>query len=290
MNLPNFIKINKSQITRAKKAIPPRDFTGADYDRALGLKTDNLLLILSTPRSGSTFLSDQIYRHGICLPHEYFQPFQYIPILADRWGCIINDMLDNEDYIFSLKKWRTSSAGWLGINLHGEHLPIFKNFEKNFLNIKKSYIVLKRRDLIAQSVSFEIAMQTERWSSHFKDSNEPIYSFHEIKSRLEAIVYQNIMIDAYINNLGIVANEIYYEDLIKNPIGELAAIFPDFFNCNSEVISGLAKQSSGINNDWVERFSNEYFDTVGSGFEKPLPKFQKDLRRAVRKINNLMTQ
>ncbi len=122
------IRITRDQVSSALQKIPKQDFVDRQYDLEECPPVKKIIFILSTPRSGSTLLSDLIYRSGLCLAHEYFQKFQYMPILADRWGCIRDDILDKPAYLENLIRKRTSPSGWLGINLHGEHLPMFSKF------------------------------------------------------------------------------------------------------------------------------------------------------------------
>lgn len=68
--------------------IPESDFVSAYYDRDYSETTTKVLIIFSTPRSGSTLLCDMIYEARGPLAHEYFQPYQYMPILSRRWGAL----------------------------------------------------------------------------------------------------------------------------------------------------------------------------------------------------------
>jgi LPS sulfotransferase NodH len=113
--------------------IPADDFVSAKYDVMKISRLDKVLILLSTPRSGSTLLSDILRSNEVCLPHEYFQPYQYMPILADRWSAIGKDnILDGRQYIQSLTRCRTFVGGWLGINLHESHIHIYERLRTYF--------------------------------------------------------------------------------------------------------------------------------------------------------------
>lgn len=282
------MRIRKSKVISAEKRVPLPDFIGRNYDEETGIKTNNILFILSTPRSGSTLLSDLIYQNGICLAHEYFQPFQYLPILANRWGCLNGSVLDKEAYIQNLLRYRTSTTGWLGINLHGEHLSVFRDFENLLPDVQRHYIYLVRRDIIAQSVSFEIAMQTAKWSSHFAGLEKPAYSFHGIKKRLDSINAQNALVSAYLKSRNITARAVYYEDLIENANETLSGLIPGTILKMEKLTSNLERQSSNINEDWIDRFSNEYYESSGRGSRPILTLSHHAFCRVSRRLKSML--
>lgn len=170
------VHISRKQIKRALTKIPAEDFIHARYDTQHSVSLQRILFILSTPRSGSTLLCDILRRNGVCLPHEYFQPYQYIPIAAARWECIQSGTLDREAYVNALVRYRIGPNGDLGINLHGNHLSVFSAFERLFGEKEAFFVHIRRRDVIAQAVSYEIAHQTGRWSSGFASNGQtPTY-------------------------------------------------------------------------------------------------------------------
>ena len=120
------MKIDISNIQNLAVKIPVNDFVDGQFDSDNGVLTTDGLFIFSTPRSGSTMLADLIYKNAICLPHEYFQPFQYLPIMANRWGCVREGHLDKELYLKCLFRYRTYPNGWFGVNLHGKHLKVLR--------------------------------------------------------------------------------------------------------------------------------------------------------------------
>jgi len=257
------IEVDTASIASIAAAIPKDDLVDAQFDVDYGRATTDVLLILSTQRSGSTLLADLIRQSRWCLPHEYFQPYQYLPILADRWGCIENGLLDKQVYLDNLFRFRTSPSGWLGINLHGVHLQTFARFGDFSRNLKMHYVHLQRKDLIAQAVSYEIASQTGKWSSLFEGSGEAKYNFKSIRKRLRFIEEQNAAICAYLADCGQSHHTIYYEDLI----GEPEATVRGLANADIEVprlqFDAMRKQADKVNQDWIERFSSEYSSSRG---------------------------
>jgi len=263
----NDIHIDTSDLSELIAKIPVEDFIDIQFDYDYDVSTNDVLIIFSTPRSGSTLLSDLINKNNICLTHEYFQPYQYLPILASRWGCIRDGKLDKAAFLGNLFRYRTYPGGWLGVNLHGEHLKIFSKFEKGFADVRKHFIHIIRRDLISQAVSYEIAIQTGKWSSYFDSQADANYNFTGIKTRLESIQSQNAIISAFIKSRNISCTILYYEDLVENPKDTIQSIIPDVKTDSLLLMeSGLKRQASSRSKEWIERFSLEYFETNGDGY------------------------
>ncbi len=264
-NRKNILQISRDQVLDALKKIPEKDFIDGQYDLEASSQLKKIIFILSTPRCGSTLLSGLFYRNGFCLPHEYFQKFQYMPILADRWGCINDEVLDKQAYLDNLIKKRTSPKGWLGINLHGEHLATFSHFENLMPEVEMQFIHLMRQDPIAQAVSYELATQTGQWSSHFSQTGNACYTFSGIKKRLAMINEQNAIIRTYLKSRKLDHEILYYEDLLENPVAKLKELLPDLPLEGLNIESALKRQSSAINNEWIERFSSEYYEANAEG-------------------------
>ena len=252
------IKVDTASIASIAAAIPEEDLVDAQYDVDCSAATTDVLLILSTQRSGSTLLADLMRRSKLCLPHEYFQPYHYLPLLADRWGCIENGLLDKQAYLDNLFRFRTFPNGWLGINLHGVHLETFARFGDFSRGLNMHYVHLQRKDLISQAVSYEIASQTGQWSSFFEGSGEARYNFRSVKKRLRFIEEQNAAIQAYLAERVEPCHTIYYEDLIAAPAATLQAIAGADIEVPPLRSEALKKQAGSINQDWVERFSARY--------------------------------
>ncbi len=260
------IIITKKQTESATRKIPEADFVDRNYDAEYLQSPKGMFFLLSTPRSGSTVICDLLYKSGFCLAHEYFQPYEYLPILASRWDCLQEGILDKEKYTNQLIRFRTLKSGWLGINLHGHHLPIFCEFKKYFPRSKRIFVRIRRRDIIAQAVSYEIASQTGRWSSEFHTEVTPEYSFDKIKNKINSIEHQNLITDIFLSLLNENVIELFYEDFIMNPSLALSSIIPEEFHKKVIIEPTLKKQSSKFNKVWIDRFSKEFFETSGKGY------------------------
>lgn len=254
--------LSKKAIENAKALIPKEDFVASAYDTRSSNHTRHVYIILSTPRSGSTYLSSLLFKQGLSLPHEYFQAPHYLPILADRWECVEDDRLDRKKYIEKLISHRADTHGILGINLHGDHLELFSEFESYLSDKKTTFFRLFRRDRIAQAVSLSLAWQSGAWSRHFKTIREGSYSFEHILTCVESIDRQNLIIDAYLKTKDKPVIPLYYEDIVKSP-GDAVSIICDALGVSNTYQETLPRteievQRTNLNNDWIQRFSLDY--------------------------------
>jgi len=238
--------------------LPEDDLSSVKFDRKSKV-TESVFVIFSTPRSGSTALCDYFNKSNVCIPHEYFQPFQYMPYLANRWEAHRDGILDPKLYIESLCEKRTANNGALGINLHGSHLGIFKYFLPYFpRNAVFSGLVLKRRDKVAQAVSYFLASESKAWSSHFEKKSTPAYSFEKIMFKLRSILSQEVLIDRYVTCADFPLDILFYEDLCLRAETIQLTIGP-----NNEVAvidltrASTKKQSNEVNEEYSQRFKND---------------------------------
>ena len=251
------ISFDLAALPEMRRRIPPGDFADERYDVDRGVATTDALVVLSTPRSGSTLLCELLRVNDACLAHEYFQPGQYMPILADRWGCLRGARLDEAAYVASLCRYRTYPGGCLGINLHGSHLRFFSQMEPHLRDVRVQYLHIVRRNSIAQAVSYHVASQTLQWSSEFQRTATPTYSFAEILERLQRIEAQNALIQAFLIARGLDCLTVYYEDLVAETeatlrrIPALASVAP------LRTESTLQRQAGEQSREWARRFAEE---------------------------------
>ncbi len=252
------MRIDAGDAERLLGGLPDADFVQARYDIDSQTETSTVLIILSTPRSGSTLLAHWLHTANLCVAHEYFQTDQYLPIFAVRWGCLSAGKLDRQAYINSLCRNRTCPSGWLGIKLHGAHLRMFADFESLLPKVEHRYVYLRRRELIEQAVSHEIASQTGRWSSHFESRAEPEYDFRAITRRARQLHEQNLTIEAFLRVRELAALNLDYEDLVSDPVTALQDILPANARIPADAKPATERLARPINSAWAERFARDY--------------------------------
>lgn len=254
----DLLAIDKKRFEEIK--LPEEDFVQPKFDVDYGAKPSSLVLLISSPRSGSTALCSYLYRKAKLVTHEYFQPFQYLPFLADRWGCVADNKIDPKCYMEALVRHRMSDNGALGVNLHGSHLNIFDFFEEHALEkLPKVAIYLKRRDKIAQAVSYYIASNTKAWSSHFSAIDDfPPYSFSGIKAKLTNILNQEKRAELYLEKHKVPSQTVWYEDLSSGAV-QLVSFLEKAIGVDSLTFgeASTRKQASLQNVIYAERFTRE---------------------------------
>jgi trehalose 2-sulfotransferase len=250
------MKLDQDRLKRAFEKVPEEDFVNARYDSDVSHEPQKILIIFSTPRSGSTLLCDYIKQAGLCVPHEYFQSTDYMPILGYRWGCIHGEKLNLDQYFESLLRYRTSPNGWLGINVHGSHLNIFLKFFNRHPKFYYHFIHLERKNTIAQAVSYEKASQTSGWSTYFNKIEPPSYCFNSIMDKLDRVEDQNSAIRCFLAGKNFSA--LFYEDFIFNPSHEIVRVGLIDNSKTPSFKPSLKQQNDGVNEKWIEKFSSDF--------------------------------
>lgn len=121
------------------------------------------ILILSTPRSGSTFFSttlNEIAHFGII--HEWFND-RYINRYIKLRGIKPKEFNINEYAQLVINK-TTSSKGCFGVNIHMEQLTKWKERGVDLLSIGFNLIVfVNRKDKINQAISLATGEKNDVW-------------------------------------------------------------------------------------------------------------------------------
>jgi len=117
------------------------------------------LMICSTPRSGSYLLCRQMINAGIGLPTEYFRD-RTVNILSARWGAPDND----DTYIDELEARRTTANGVFAAKIQWHQLDKHPGARARLLERADVLLLLYRRDLLAQAVSWQVSLATGYWS------------------------------------------------------------------------------------------------------------------------------
>lgn len=246
-------------LSSAERArIPSEDLVNRAFDNSPSdvCRTRRILVLLSTQRSGSTFICDLLWRRQICVMHEYFQTEIYLPLLAERWACVSDGQVDWSAYVNALQQYRSGPAGVLGINLHGAHLRAYLQAQDQFPAVDCCHVWLRRRDILQQAVSLAIAEQTGRWSSHYVAGRPAAYDYGFFLGRLRYLHAQEDRIAAYLRSRQIPYETVYYEDLMVAPEATLARAFDLDLNAEEPVAeSAMRRQRSAESEEFLARFA-----------------------------------
>jgi len=108
------------------------------------------LVICSTPRSGSYLLCRQMINAGLGLPTEYFRE-RTVGRLRARWGLAPGD---DDAYVDELEARRTTDNGVFAAKIQGHQLAAHPRVRERLLERADVLVLLYRRDLLAQAVSW----------------------------------------------------------------------------------------------------------------------------------------
>jgi len=234
--------------------LPEDDFANGQFDRDVGTPPRTLLLILSTPRSGSTLACDLLHQAGVCTAHEYFQPYQIRPAMIHRWGLTEED---DAGYCAALARYRTSPNGVLGINLHLHHLKYFERAGHCLPDTIRTvrYMWVSRRDKVAQAVSYEIARQTGQWSSAFTKTRDAEYDYERILGRLRFLQAADRSIRRYLWRRGQFMRPLLYEDIASDHDLVLKAAGSD---ARVSRPPAIGQQGGTVNAEMIARFRQDH--------------------------------
>lgn len=157
-----------------------RDLLQTTSDRLSKPKTS--YAILTTPRSGSTYFCDLLSSTGIAgYPIEHLR-------LANQ-ELALNCDFDYFRLLFNLMQHRISDNGVFGTKIISHFLFELRKAKPKFRNIFKlidKYVLLVRKDKVAQAVSLVIAQKTAVW--HIQKNELENASDRKYESALEDIV------------------------------------------------------------------------------------------------------
>lgn len=237
--------------------IPDNDFSEEKFDTPNSPKVNRYLLLISTPRSGSTMVCDLLNKNYGILMHEYFHPTKLMHYMGARWKSLNeNGTVNLEKYVKALSAHRTSKDGILGINIHRSHLSIFSEALQFFdPETPIQYTSIHREDLAKQAISFFIAQKTGKWSSEFSpESKAPQYSYRRILRHYQNFTEDNQIIEQFLKDKA--HQTMSYESICKDK----KAIIPCFGLQEQESFqsSSLQRQKNSLNEAFYKRFLEDH--------------------------------
>jgi LPS sulfotransferase NodH len=211
-------------------------------------------LLATVPRCGSHFLGHIMWSTGrLGAPLEYLKPNR-LSLWQNHYSA-----LDVKSTIKEMLTFRSSPNGIFGAK---SHWPAFQALleQPDCIGLFdfKYFILVERKNIVAQAVSLTIARQTSSWISSQPASTAPIYNRAEIKSSLMEIQRQSRAWENYFSENQIVPCKIYYEDVLENREEQVRRIFEfleldEFWSFNDRLWRP-SMQRSKLNDEWVEQY------------------------------------
>jgi trehalose 2-sulfotransferase len=224
--------------------------------------------IASSPRCGSNFLQRALWRAGCAGAPEEYLTAPYFADYSKRFG--LKEAWPpshalRDEYLRQLWKIRTSHNGVFGLKLHGSHLSaaLGDDGEPLIALRGQSWLWIRRRNRIAQAISYLLADQTGvwivdgDWLPTRMPSGTPQYDVDGIRSRLSQITAEEDLWDQFFSSdTPESVHMVWYEELVRDYARELGkvleylsiappAFYPD---------PGIGRQAGDLNKQWEERF------------------------------------
>ena len=224
-------------------------------------------LLASVPRAGSTYFSHVLWRTG-CLgaPLEYLN---YEPL--GPYGFAARSADAQLDLWRSVLKRRCSPNGVFGLKAFPMQLQSLEQSNPVLLRVvlavllakdrPRHVVYLRRRDIVAQTVSYARANMTGVWRKEQESAapREMEYSQDQLEAAergigLQQSVWERMFIDLRIDPL-----ELWHEDVLDNPaqaIKQVAQYLGVPIERSSKVaIPEIRKQSPGNTQAWIDRYA-----------------------------------
>ena len=224
-------------------------------------------LLASVPRAGSSFLSHELWRTG-CLgaPLEYLNfdpagPYHFAATSADAQQQLWAHVLQT----------RTSPNGVFGLKgflmqfheLQRSNPPLLSSVLSVLLprDRPRRIVYLRRRDKIAQAVSYARASKSGVWrkEQEKEESSWIEYSREAIEAAERGIKVQEEQWEQMFSDLCIEPLRIWHEDTLENPaaVAEGVATYLGVKLDPKKVVEvpPVSKQSEGNSAAWIERFA-----------------------------------
>ena len=218
------------------------------------------IVIMMTPRSGSTLLSSLISltgKLGRCAEHFNNRPGGALEQTASRHRVhsvdqLLNAVMNttaNNSGVFSIKGDFRQFAPFLGM----------RNFWEKLRN--PAFFYLTREDLLAQAISYEKALQTRQTTSTVAAVGEAVYDEAKLLQDVEYLTQMMASFEFLFATNGIQPTRLTYEALSEDPVAVVRtigkAIGIDDLPPMSRDDSPLRKQADALTEEWRRRFAEQ---------------------------------
>lgn len=227
--------------------------------------------ILTTPRSGSTYFCDLLDSTNIA-----GHPSEHLRLAAQELTRYCN--FNYLRLLHNLMQHRTTSNGVFGTKLISHFLFEFRQAKPDFKQIFNSidkYVLLVRRDKVAQAVSLVLAQKTEVWHIH-NNARINKATYQSYQSRLESIEINDALLSEVNQKYQFIQNQearlqkiltanhvealqVEYEDILEDAESQINRIL-DFLSIAKpeqyimNIGSGIKKMPSDISQKIINQF------------------------------------
>jgi len=234
-------------------------------------------LICITPRSGSSWLCDAITKCGLL-----GRPGEYINSEVLRGGILKRTGADNlSDYLDAIRRLLATpngifgmKASWFQLAMMLEGCTLEEHFGKHL-----KYIHLIREDFVLQGISLYLSVNSSYFHSVQKNITDEMKQKHDgleysgpgIKHWIDHILRQEYGFEQFFAERKISPLRLTYEMIMARPrptikrIGKRLGIDPELLN--NKIEAGHVKIGTERNQEWADRFREEYPNYVAFWLE-----------------------
>ena len=205
--------------------------------------------VCATPRCGSWFLCGLLASTGVAgRPHEWFWRDTRAS-LERAWG-----VRDADEYVELVLAAGSTPNGVFGAKVMWGALPDLSPFPR------PRFVWVRRRDRIAQAVSFARAAQTGHWHHWDPPPRElPTYSFDAVDALRREIDQLELAWEQWFDREGVEPLEVVYEELLADPERETLRVL-EFLSLElprDVEIQPLTVRQPVAADDWAARYRKE---------------------------------
>lgn len=222
--------------------------------------------IFTTPRSGSTYLCELLNSTKIA-----GYPTEHLRLATQELACNCN--FDYFRLLNNLMQCRITNNSVFGTKFISHFLFDLQRAKPDFkqiFNYIDKFILLVRKDKIAQAVSIVLAHQTNIWHLHNNNKNIDYQSklrditinndlLADVEQKYTAITNQEARLKKILENNQVKPLEIIYEDIVANPKLQINKIL-DFLEIvrpqeqEIQITSSVQKMPSDISQEIIRQF------------------------------------
>jgi len=218
-----------------------------------------IYLIASQARTGSNLLCALLSRSGVAgVPTEYLHRQLSRAAVEERgFG-------DVDAYLRDVMRRRTTPNGVFGLKAHYEQFADFLRVTRARLPQPLRVVRLIRRDVVAQAISYYIALRTGRWSGTDRGKGhaaELAYDFDAISRSVGIVLKERNDWTLLFRRRGVEPRALAYETLTEDPVAACRHVL-DWLGipaAGAPIDARDAPQRQGTqrNAEWAARFRAE---------------------------------
>jgi LPS sulfotransferase NodH len=243
-----------------------------DAPKSEPIVSEGPLFLCFTNRCGSTWIGALLAEVGVFPSrtdgHKNFEFFNSDSIVSISRDANIGSM---RDYISHLNRFYRGETGCFSTKISVDQLAwITRAGLVRDLMPRPRFLFVRRRNTLAQAISFSIALQTHQWTSNHEGNKvDPEFRPGEILNLHRMILTANAHFEAYFQLHCIKPLEIVYEDVVGKGAEVLSLvgtlIGTELNNrVEREENFSVKKQRTSRNSEWENRMRAEYAATIGT--------------------------